>query len=318
MAELAAEEVAPTLQRIGAQLLVRGWLSANNIVFAGDEKEPAAVVDTGYVSHVDQTIALVRHALGGKPLEQIVNTHLHSDHCGGNAGLQRHWPAARIAVPHGYQGALTPWDEAQLSYRRTGQRCEVFVPDRTLLPGTEIQLGPARWQIHSAPGHDPEAVLFFEPVERVLISGDALWQERLAIIFPELSGEAGFEAAHEALNLIEDLRPRVVLPGHGNAFTDVADAIAQSRGRLDIFARYPERHRKHAARALVMYHMLEVQQVERVQLQDWIVHTPVFGQALECEHDKVQAMQLAAETVDSLVVDGLLHEHSGKVLTTQQ
>ena len=47
-----------------------------------------AVVDTGYCIHAEQTLALVEAALQGAPLQRIVNTHLHSDHCGGNALLR--------------------------------------------------------------------------------------------------------------------------------------------------------------------------------------------------------------------------------------
>ena len=69
-------------------VLERGWLSANQIVFGAPAAASAAVVDTGFCGHAAQTIALVEHALAGTPLKRIVNTHLHSDHCGGNHALQ--------------------------------------------------------------------------------------------------------------------------------------------------------------------------------------------------------------------------------------
>ena len=69
------------------QVFERGWLSSNNVLFIG--KEETALIDTGYATHAPQTLALTRHALQGRPLDRIVNTHLHSDHCGGNALLQR-------------------------------------------------------------------------------------------------------------------------------------------------------------------------------------------------------------------------------------
>ena len=46
------------------------------------------MVDTGYCIHAEQTLALVEAALQGAPLQRIVNTHLHNDHCGGNALLR--------------------------------------------------------------------------------------------------------------------------------------------------------------------------------------------------------------------------------------
>ena len=68
------------------RVLERGWLSSNNILLFDDDGA-ATLVDTGYVTNKAQTRALVDHALAGRRLARIVNTHLHSDHCGGNAEL---------------------------------------------------------------------------------------------------------------------------------------------------------------------------------------------------------------------------------------
>ena len=300
--------VAVTLAEIGAQVLVRGWLSANNIVFAGNAagQTGACVVDTGYASHAEQTGALIEQALGGAPLARVVNTHLHSDHCGGNASLARRWPGLHISVPSGYRTRLLPWDEAKLNYRDTDQQCEPFTPQAFISAGDELMLGPRAWQVHAAPGHDPDAVLLFEPHSRTLISGDALWESRLAIIFPELVGEPGFDAAHRALSLIEALAPRLVLPGHGQPFTGVQQAIEASRQRLRAFAAAPIKHRQHAARALLSFHMLEHRRRPRGALIDWMVRTPIFRQALQCEDDPALALSSATATLDRLLADGVL------------
>ena len=305
------------LATLGAQVLVRGWLSANNIVFGdggGNDSEGACVVDTGYVSHAAQTVALVEQALGGQPLHRVLNTHLHSDHCGGNAALARRWPGLQTAVPAGYQAALSAWDEAALGYRNVDQRCERFQAQQHLRPGDRVRLGGCDWQVLAAPGHDPDAILLWQPANATLISGDALWEQRLAIIFPELTGEPGFDAASQVLDLIESLSPRLVLPGHGPPFTGVAAALAASRQRLAAFAKAPLKHRQHAARALVSYHMLEFRARPREALVGWIAATPVFGQALQCAHDPLLANALAVETLDRLLADGVLREQAGWVL----
>lgn len=124
--------------------------------------------------------------------------------------------------------------------------------------------------------------------------------------FPELSGDPGFDAAHDALDLIERLQPRLVLPGHGQAFTEVASALAASRQRLRAFAAAPIKHRAHAARALVVYHMLEHRSRPRQALIDWVACTPIFLKTLQCENDPPRAQAQSAETVDRLVADGVL------------
>ena len=56
----------------GVQVLERGWLSSNNVLFLGAQS--TALVDSGYCAHADQTLALVVAALHGRPLDRLVNT----------------------------------------------------------------------------------------------------------------------------------------------------------------------------------------------------------------------------------------------------
>ncbi|HRQ45585.1 MAG TPA: MBL fold metallo-hydrolase, partial [Rhodocyclaceae bacterium] len=58
------------------RVIERGWLSSNSIVlFDGAE---ASVIDSGYRSQADQTVALVREVVGTRSLTHLVNTHSHS------------------------------------------------------------------------------------------------------------------------------------------------------------------------------------------------------------------------------------------------
>lgn len=259
-------------------VLERGWLSANSIIFTGTHSG-TAVVDTGYSAHAAQTVALVGAALQGQPLQRILNTHLHSDHCGGNAALQARWPGVHTAIAPGQAHAVGAWDAYALSYTPTGQECPVFRHDALLQPGTEVLLGEHTWQIHAAPGHDSHAILLFEPEGRILISGDALWQNGFGVVFPELEGEAAFADVAATLELIATLAPRTVVPGHGAVFSGVEPvnlALDAARRRLDGWVRDPIKHARYAAKVLLKYKLLEWQQIALIDLQQWIAQTPYF------------------------------------------
>ena len=54
---------SPALFPDSMQVFERGWLSSNNILFQG--KDDTALIDSGYVTHAPQTLALLRHGLQG-------------------------------------------------------------------------------------------------------------------------------------------------------------------------------------------------------------------------------------------------------------
>ncbi len=112
------------LQIPGLHVFERGWLSANNILLTDDDS--ATLIDSGYVTHEAQTLALVQNALNGRVLDRLVNTHLHSDHCGGNHFLQSHYTQLETWIPPGEAKAVSIWDAEALSYEATGQLCPRF------------------------------------------------------------------------------------------------------------------------------------------------------------------------------------------------
>jgi glyoxylase-like metal-dependent hydrolase (beta-lactamase superfamily II) len=245
----------------------RGWLSSNNVLLFDDEGS-ATLVDTGYVTHREQTRELVHHALQGRSLARIVNTHLHSDHCGGNAELQRAF-GATIHIPPGHAGAVARWDEDELTFVATGQQCERFAYDGLIEPGSEIRMGGFAWRVHAASGHDPHSVVLWAPEPGVLISADALWGNGFGVIFPELEGESGFAEQRAILELIESLGPRLVIPGHGAPFSDVGAALKRAHARLDALSASLERNARHAAKVLLKFYLLEVR---KVAMRDLVAH----------------------------------------------
>jgi glyoxylase-like metal-dependent hydrolase (beta-lactamase superfamily II) len=237
------------------RVLERGWVSSNNIVFLGTQE--TAVVDTGYVRHAGQTVALVRGALGTRTLDRIVNTHTHSDHIGGNAALTRAFPRARVQIPAGEAQVVRDWDEAALHLGPMGQECERFGFDATFDAGDTLVLGDLEWRALASPGHDMESLALYCAAERILISADALWENGFGILFPALTGEASAEAAIAAqratLDAFAALAVDWVIPGHGSPFSDVGAALARAYGRLDYLAADPSRNARNAAKVALSF-----------------------------------------------------------------
>jgi len=276
-----APESATTLSQAGITVFERGWLSSNSIFIQGDG--PTTLVDSGYVSHADQTVALVAAALGERPLDRLLNTHLHSDHCGGNAMLQAAYPGVQTLIPPGQADAVRQWDTVALSYEPTGQSCPRFGYDGLLTPGDSVKLGTLHWDVHAAKGHDPHSIVLFQPGLRILISADALWENGFGVVFPELDGVSAFEEVGRTLDLIETLEPATVIPGHGSVFHDLQGALQRARSRLHQFTTHPEKHQRHAMKVLIKFKLLEWQSITIDAMQQWVLQTPYFVRSLPHE-----------------------------------
>jgi len=273
---------------MGMTVFERGWLSSNNILFDG--ASGTALVDSGYLTHAPQTLALVRHALGDRQLDRLINTHLHSDHCGGNAILQAHY-GCHTAIPVAEADKVRYWDEDALSFRATGQQCDRFTFDAVLRPGDVITLGDAPWQVLAAPGHDNHALLLFHPTDATLIAGDALWENGFGVIFPELAGESGFDEQAATLDLIAQLAPRRVIPGHGAVFTDVSGALARARSRLAYLSADPKRNAENAVKVMLKFLLLARQRIP-------VADIPALFTAITVIHGAcVQLLGMPVETL---------------------
>lgn len=308
--------MTPTQHAWPDDLLVldRGWLSSTNLICLGPEP---GIIDTSYVKDETATLQKVRQALAGRPLATIAHTHLHSDHCGGTHILQQAWPEATTWVPAASLDTVQAWRESELTFQATGQRCQRFRADHPLQPGSAVRVGQRDWQVHAAPGHDALAVFLFNEEDRIVMAGDALWQDGIGVIFPEIDGSDTFDAFEHTLDTIEDLAPAWVVPGHGPAFSRadgaIARALSQARQRVAYFKKNPQRHALYAAKVLIKYQLMDVEQMGRSELWQWVNAAPDFHRLHALSGSALAAQDWVWQLVAELVAKKALLD-TGEVI----
>jgi glyoxylase-like metal-dependent hydrolase (beta-lactamase superfamily II) len=125
------------------------------------------LIDTGCAHTARQLLP----ALVGRRVEQVVNTHSHEDHIGGNAAVQEAFGCPIYAHPQALPVLHDPRLQPLQPYRR------LFWghprPCRAQSLGQRVETERYSFDVIHTPGHSPDHVCLFEPRQGWLFSGDA-------------------------------------------------------------------------------------------------------------------------------------------------
>lgn len=188
-----------------------------NCYLIWDETRECAIIDCGaweedkemkIVHFIEENQLLPRYAL---------QTHMHFDHVLGLHFLHRRYglnPMCHVLEQPVYEFVPTmvrDWFGMQVE--------EPLVPVlEYLTDGQEIQLGHSRIRVLFTPGHTPGGLCFFVPDDKILFSGDTLFQGSVGRTdFPGGNAETLFHAIRTKIFTLDaDVK---VYPGHGPATT---------------------------------------------------------------------------------------------------
>ena len=148
-----------------------------------------------------------------------------------------------IAVPAAEAPLVERWDGKALLYDYCDHRIERFVADRVIPANSTHVWGDLEWTALAAPGHDMGALVFYNAEHRILISGDALWEHGFGFVMPPEIDPDAMPATRATIEMLGTLDIRVVIPGHGEPFTDVAGALERARKRHRRLRRGQPAHR---------------------------------------------------------------------------
>jgi len=171
------------------------------------------LIDTGCPATGPELVAWCR----GRNVRQVVNTHHHEDHSGGDSALQGAL-GLPIAAPPETLPVLADFYRLPL-YRRViwGQPGSVIAEPL----GDVVETEHYRFDVIPTPGHCPEHICLFEREQGWLFSGDLFIHERVRYLRTD---EDTLETL-ESLRRVLALRPRLLVCSHAGLIADSCGAI---------------------------------------------------------------------------------------------
>jgi uncharacterized sulfatase len=188
--------------------------------------EGVVVFDTGPCRLYGEEMRAAIAAATREPVRQVVLSHAHPDHYLGNQAFT----GLPIATGPGVRAMLEEFSAAFADnmYRLIDvwmRGTETVMPTAELSPGP-LAIGNGRLEALLLAGHTREDVALFDHATGTLIAGDLVFWNRAPT-----TPSAEIPRWLDSLAKLETLRPRRVIPGHGDV-TDGTVAIAQTRRYL--------------------------------------------------------------------------------------
>jgi glyoxylase-like metal-dependent hydrolase (beta-lactamase superfamily II) len=197
-------------------------------------QEGVVVFDTlGSPSLANEMLKQIRRVTPA-PIKIVIVSHYHADHY---YGLQVFKDlGAEIWAHQGANGVFQlPETQDRFEQRKdvlapwVSDHHQRFVePDRWLAGDTDFKLGGLHFQLrHVGPAHSAEDMALFISEDQVLYAGDLVFKGRVPFV-----GDADSRLWLIALDKLIALKPKILVPGHGEASVDPMADLTLTRDYL--------------------------------------------------------------------------------------
>ena len=209
------------LRKIGDITLIQLSSSDSNIYLVGDTAIDAG---TGFnFSRLRDILRVLKLELGD--IKEVVNTHGHFDHVGGdgyflNAKVAIHEADAPVVEKGDSQASVADFFDGKLVPRTVHRR---------LKDGDMVKAGAYELQVVHTPGHSPGSICLLDKKTGTLFSGDTIFADSVGRT--DLPGSDPAKLV-ESIQKLKKLGVKRIFPGHGNPVVQGADKVLSGAAEM--------------------------------------------------------------------------------------
>jgi len=188
----------------------RGMLDCNTYVIKGN---PTIIIDPGSPQFLTILIEdLQQDGIEAEDIDIIVNTHLHGDHCGANEAFKQIAGAKILSHPLQQQFYnVTVMETANFF----GFPPIEFNAD-SYTDNNKLDAGDMEFELIPSPGHSPDSICFYSPMDKILICGDVIFAGNIGRA--DLPG-GNADELKRSIESLSQLEINYLLPGHMDIVT---------------------------------------------------------------------------------------------------
>jgi len=201
-----------TVQNLRRNISILSGAGGNMAVLTGPDGK--LLIDAGIITarpHVSEALA----SINGDPIKQLINTHWHFDHTGGNEWV--HEAGASILAHENTRKHLSQPTRVEGNWQYTFPAAPagaipstVFKDEHTLdFNNTTLMLK------YYPPAHTDSDISVYFPEADVLHTGDTFWNRDYPFIDYASGGSIGGHISAAEANIAKVTDKTIVIPGHG-------------------------------------------------------------------------------------------------------
>jgi glyoxylase-like metal-dependent hydrolase (beta-lactamase superfamily II) len=158
-------------------------------------------------------------------IQQVINTHGHFDHVGGNG----YFLNAKIAIHEKDADIIETGDTERSVADFFDGKLKPRTVDRKLKDGDILNVGDMELEVIHTPGHTPGSICLYNRKDGILFTGDTIFADGVGRT--DLPG-GDTEALKESIEKLKKLDVKVILPGHGELVLENAKNVIENAAEM--------------------------------------------------------------------------------------